>query len=150
MPPREGECQGNQYNRSSSLDSQFRQPLQDRDQQVRGFKWNTGILPGAVDRCPQGPENRPPISSLESLDATRISIRPIGLHHPDEVRHHHPPRQESLRMTRCLSMFEICLLHGEITKNVSVVDVLIVLPACIVMLHHSGLRVIYCPQQQLR
>jgi len=33
---REEAHQGNQFNRSSSADSQFRQPLQERDQQVRG------------------------------------------------------------------------------------------------------------------
>ena len=32
--------QGNQFNRSSSADSQFRQPLQDRDQQAWGPRWN--------------------------------------------------------------------------------------------------------------
>jgi len=58
-PPRDEGRRGNPYPRSSSADSQFRQPLQERDQQVRGPRWNTGIPPGAVDRRPQGSENRP-------------------------------------------------------------------------------------------
>jgi len=56
--PRDEGRRGNQYPRSSSADSQFRQPLQECDQQVRGPRWNTGIPPGAVDRRPQGSENR--------------------------------------------------------------------------------------------
>jgi len=51
--------QGNQFNRSSSADSQFRQPHQDRDQQAPGPRWNTGIPPGAVDSRPRGQENAP-------------------------------------------------------------------------------------------
>jgi len=51
--------QGNQFNRSSSADSQFRQPLQERDQQAREPRWNSGIPPGAIDSCPKGQENRP-------------------------------------------------------------------------------------------
>jgi len=51
--------QGNQYKRSSSAASQFRQPLQERDQQVRGPRWNTGIPPGAADSRPRGQENTP-------------------------------------------------------------------------------------------
>jgi len=51
--------QGNQYNRSSSTDSQFRQPLQERDQQARGPTWNTGIPPGAADSRLRGQENTP-------------------------------------------------------------------------------------------
>jgi len=51
--------QGNQFNHSSSADSQFRQPLQERDQQARGPRWNSGIPPGSADSCPRGHENRP-------------------------------------------------------------------------------------------
>ena len=51
--------QGNQFNRSSSADSQFRQLLQERDQQARGPRWNSGIPPGAADSRPRGQENRP-------------------------------------------------------------------------------------------
>jgi len=60
MLPRDEGRRGNQYPCSSSADSQFRQPVQECDQQVRGPRWNTGIPPGAVDRRPQGSENRPP------------------------------------------------------------------------------------------
>jgi len=56
---REEGRQGNQFNRSSSADSQFRQPLQECDQQARGHRWNTGIPPGAADFCLRGQENRP-------------------------------------------------------------------------------------------
>jgi len=41
IPLHEGGRQGNQYPCSCSVDSQFGQPLQDRDQQVRGPRWNT-------------------------------------------------------------------------------------------------------------
>jgi len=58
-PPRDEGRRGNQYPCSFSADSQFRQPLQEREQQIRGPRWNTGIPPGAVDRRPQGSENRP-------------------------------------------------------------------------------------------
>jgi len=58
-PQRKEGRQGNQYNRSSSVDSQFRQPLQERDQQARGPIWNAGIPPGAADFRPQGQKNRP-------------------------------------------------------------------------------------------
>jgi len=52
MPPRDEGRRGNQYPRFSSADSQFWQPLQERDQQVQGPRWNTGIPSGAVDRRP--------------------------------------------------------------------------------------------------
>jgi len=51
--------QVNQFNCSSSVDSQFRQPLQERDQQARGPRLNTGIPPGAADFRPRGQKNRP-------------------------------------------------------------------------------------------
>ena len=44
MPPRDEGRRGNRYPRSSLTDSQFRQPLQECDQQVRGPRWNTGCL----------------------------------------------------------------------------------------------------------
>jgi len=57
FPRRDEGRQGNQFNRSSSADSQFRQPLQERDQQTRGPRWNSGIPPGATDFRPRGQEN---------------------------------------------------------------------------------------------
>jgi len=59
LPRRNEGRQGNQFNRSSSADSQFRQLLQERDQQARGPRWNSGIPPGATDSRPRGQENRP-------------------------------------------------------------------------------------------
>jgi len=50
-------------------------------------------------------------------------------------------------MTHCLSMFDTCLFHGEVTRDVS--DAQIVLPACIIRLHHLGLREIHRPRQQV-
>ena len=56
-PSRNDGRRENQYPRSSSAENQYRQ---ERDQQVQGPRWNTGIPPGAVDRRPQGLQNQPP------------------------------------------------------------------------------------------
>jgi len=54
FPRREEGRQSNQFNCSFSADSQFRQPLQERDPQARGPRWNAGIPPGAADFHPRG------------------------------------------------------------------------------------------------
>jgi len=90
------------------------------------------------------------VISVESWDATRIFIRPIDLHHHDEVRHHRLCWQELTWMIHCLNMFETCLFHGEVITDVSGVNMPIVLLVCIIRLYHPGLRKIHRPLQWLR
>ena len=71
FPQREGGRQGNQYNRFSSVDSQFRQLLQERDQQVRGPRWNTGIPPGRFLSLRSG---KPTLSEMLCVWRTKLSF----------------------------------------------------------------------------
>jgi len=135
------------------VDSQFRQPLQERDKQVRRPRRSTGIPLGAVDRRPQGSQNGPPGRGCHirgELGCHSDFHQTIDLHHHDEVRHLHLLQQEPPWMTHCLSTFETCLFHGKVTKDVSGVDVRIVLTACIIRLHHPCLRKVHYPRQQFR
>jgi len=130
-------CQGNQFNRSSSADSQFRQPLQDRDQQARGPRWNTGIPPGTADTRPRGQENAPfrrgcyvcgrtdchsmfhrndrtpPSTSRNQTAPQAMSNRPLEPTLPQRVRDTFIPWQDYSGCFQCGRLDCIARLHRQ-------------------------------------
>jgi len=80
------------------------------------------------------------VTFVESLVVILISIRLIYPHHHVEVRHHHLLPPELHWMIHYLNMSEIHLFHREVIRDVSSVDVPIVLHAYMTRPLHPGLR----------